>query len=417
MNLVLLALPLLVIIGLLIKKQHMLVAALAGGVAAVLIGRLDVPTMNKAFTGGIGQMMGITVPILYAATAGMVARAGSIKAVVDLSKHYLRGRIAILAAALVLIQAMATYMAGMGAGNTMVIAPLIAIAVGFIPEVAAGMAIATAVGFTTSPASTETALAANMAGREIVEHAAAMRPFTIIFFLLGAALAAYGVYKRGTMLRGETEAAAAGETQSLGTMWKTAIPAITLLLMVVAGGKLNGIIGITLFTPVTTVVVTAVLTFLLTKMTADDTSKSLIDGSRFILTTLFSVGMFLGFINMIGEIGTFRELAALAGKAPQTLVLPAAMLIAFLVAIPAGAFAAGVLALVLPTLATLGMPSEAMGFVAIATGLGTQISPVQINVAALSDGFNIPVMEIIKGNLKYVVSALVLLIVLAVIFV
>ncbi|MDP1551955.1 MAG: hypothetical protein Q8M06_02935, partial [Methanobacteriaceae archaeon] len=141
------------------------------------------------------------------------------------------------------------------------------------------------------------------------------------------------------------------------------------------------------------------------------------DGSRFILTTLFAVGMFLGFINIIAAIGTFVQLAALAGKAPQALVLPAAMLIAFIVAIPAGAFCAGVLALVLPTLATLGMPSIAMGFVAIAAGLGTQISPVQINVAALSDGFGVPIMDVIKGNLKYIMAALVILVVLAVIVV
>lgn len=416
MNLLLLVLPLLVIIAMLIKKQHMLVAALAGGIVAALIGQLDVATLNKAFTGGIAQMMGITVPILYAATAGMVAKGGSIKAVVDLSKHYLRGRIAILAAVLVLIQAMATYMAGMGAGNTMVIAPLVALAVGFIPEVIAGMAIVTAVAFTTSPASTETALAASMAGRDILEHAAAMRPFTIIFFILGAALAAYGVYKRGSLLKGGSEPAIR-DGESIGLLWKTAIPAIALLTMVVAGNKFNAWIGVRVFSPVTIVVITATLTFLLTKMTAEETSKSLIDGSRFILTTLFAVGMFLGFINIIAAIGTFVQLAALAGKAPQALVLPAAMLIAFIVAIPAGAFCAGVLALVLPTLATLGMPSIAMGFVAIAAGLGTQISPVQINVAALSDGFGVPIMDVIKGNLKYIMAALVILVVLAVIVV
>ncbi|HSP47635.1 MAG TPA: hypothetical protein VLN47_06140, partial [Clostridiaceae bacterium] len=64
---------------------------------------------------------------------------------------------------------------------------------------------------------------------------------------------------------------------------------------------------------------------------------------------------------------------------------------------------------------TLGLSSLAMGFVAIATGLGTQISPVQINVAALSKGFEIDIIDVIRGNFKYVVSALVLLIIVAVV--
>ncbi|MTI94654.1 MAG: hypothetical protein FH749_04075 [Firmicutes bacterium] len=415
MNLFLLVLPLLVIVGLLFCKTHMLVAAFIGGVLAAIIGGLDMGTVNSSFTAGVAQMMGITVPILYAATAAMVAKGGSIKAIVDLAGHYLKGRLAILAAFLVIIQALATYMAGMGASNTMVIAPLIAAAVGFVPEVIAGLAIATAVGFTTSPASSETALAAEMAGRDVVEHAAAMRPFTIVFFLIGAALAAYGVYKRGTMVKENKQADK--EQMSLGLMWKTAIPALALLVMVVAGGNLNNLVGFTIFTPGTTVMFTTVLTVFLTKMNANESAKALIDGSKFILMTLFSVGMFLGFINLLGEIGTFSELAALAGRVPDVLVLPAAMLIAFIVAFPAGAFAAGVLALVLPTLANLGMPSEAMGFVAIAVGLGTQISPVQINVAALSDGFEISVMDVIRANLKFVLAALALLLVLAVIFV
>ncbi|NLJ79739.1 MAG: hypothetical protein GX335_01780 [Firmicutes bacterium] len=416
MKLLLVVLPLLVIIGLLLRKQHMLVAAFAGGLLAVIIGRLDVGTINGSFLAGVEQMMGVTIPILYAATAALVAKAGSIQAIVDLARHYLRGRLAILAGFLVLVQSMATYMAGMGAGNTMVIAPLVAIAVGFVPEVVAGLAIATAVGFTTSPASTETVIAAEMAGRDLLEHSAAMMPFTILFFLIGAGLAAYGVHKRGSLIRGddgkETEAG-----QSVGALWKKSIPAIALLVLVVAGNKLNQWIGISLFTPATTIMITTILTVFLTGMNAKESSDALIDGSRFILVTLFSVGIFLGFINMIGEIGTFAELAALAGKAPVSLVLPAAMVIGFLTAIPAGAFAAGVLALVLPTLSTLGMPSEAMGFVAMAVGLGTQVSPVQINVAALSDGFEISIMDVIRANLKYVIGALVLLIILGVIFV
>lgn len=63
------------------------------------------------------------------------------------------------------------------------------------------------------------------------------------------------------------------------------------------------------------------------------------------------------------------------------------------------------------------MPSEAMGFVAIATGFGTQVSPVQINIAALSEGFKQDIMITVKNNIKFVVGALILLIVLSFFFV
>ena len=80
----------------------------------------------------------------------MVSKAGSIESLVELARRSLKGKISILAGIIVLIQGFATYMAGMGAGNTMVTAPLAAAAVGAIPEVIVAMAIVSAVGFTTS---------------------------------------------------------------------------------------------------------------------------------------------------------------------------------------------------------------------------------------------------------------------------
>ena len=94
-----------------------------------------------------------------------------------------------------------------------------------------------------------------------------------------------------------------------------------------------------------------------------------------------------------------------------------AVLMSFLIAIPSGAMCAGVLALILPTLSLLGMPSSAMGFVAIAAGIGTQVSPVQVNLAALSDGFKVEVITIVKNNMKYMLIALGLLVICSFIFV
>lgn len=459
MSLLLKLIPLIAIIVLLIMRKHMLFAGLVGGILAILIGGIPIPAATGIFIGGVANMLSITVPILYAAAAAMVSKAGSVAAIVELAKKGLKTKISLLAGVLVLIQAFATYTAGLGAGNTMVTAPLVALAVGVVPEVIAGMAIATAVGFTTSPASTETILAAESAGVDVLTHSANMRPYTIVFFLLAAALAVYGVHKRGSLFRegrapGELKSAGTVQSkqtsgpaqaqrtvppagsvrragtvktaeggriekteppESNGTLFKRSIPILALLVMVVAGSALNRFIGVPIFTPATTVIFTAILTVLLTPLNISETAEALIDGSRFILTTLFAVGIFLGFINMIAEMGTFADIAGLAGQVPQSVILPVAMVLAFLIAIPSGAFAAGVLTLVLPTLSTLGLSSLAMGFVAIATGLGTQISPVQINVAALSKGFEIDIIDVIRGNFKYVVSALVILILVAVV--
>lgn len=417
MSLLINLIPLIVILVLLFKRQHMLFAALVGGIIAVIIGRMDLGDVSKTFIGSVSNMLGITVPIIYAAAAAMVSKAGSIQALVEMARRGLKGKVAILAGIIVLIQGLATYMAGTGAGNTMVTAPLAAAAVGAIPEVIVAMAIVSAVGFTTSPASTETVLAAESAGVDVVTHSSTMMPYTIALYLLAAGLAIYGVHKRGSLTRINNKTEELEDNRTTGTLFKQSIPAIALLVMVVAGGKLNSLIGINFFSPAMAVIMTSILTVLLTPLNINETGDALIEGSRFILTTLFAVGMFLAAINLIAELGTFAQLAAIASKVPEAIILPTAIIIAFLIAIPSGAFAAGVLTLILPTLSVLGLPSEAMGFVAIATGLGTQLSPVQINVAALSKGFEIEIIDVIKTNIKYILATLVLVIIIAVIVV
>lgn len=415
MSLLINLIPVVVILWLLFRRHHMLVAGVAGGVIAVIIGRLSFDQISELFVDGIANMLGITVPILYASAAMMVSRAGSIGALVELSRRGLKGNLSILAGIIVLIQGLATYTAGMGAGNTMVTAPLMAAAVGLIPGVIGAMTFISAIGFTTSPASTETVLASESAGRDVVEHANAMLPYTIAFYLLAVVFAIYSVYRKGKLINGG-DVGEESEESNL-TLLKQATPFIALLIMVVASGNLNALLGFNLFSPSTAVIFTGVLTVLLTPLNGNKASEALVDGSKFILTTLFSVGIFLAFINMIGELGTFEQIAALARKAPEAIILPVAMVIAFLIAIPSGAFTAGVLTLTLPTLSALGLPSEAMGFVAIATGLGTQISPVQINVAAMADGFDTDILDIIQKNMKYIIGALVLVTIVAVIVV
>ncbi len=397
MELIINLIPIVVILLVLILwKKHMMVAGLVASVVAILIGRINLHDGAALITGGINTMFSYTSPILYAAAAVMVSKGGGFQAIISLAKKVLKDKIGLFAGFLVLVQALATYMAGMGAGNTMVIAPLVAVAVGAIPEVIAGMALATAVCFTTSPASTETVLAAEAAGIDVGVHASNMLPFTLLFVVLGAALAVYGVHKRGVMTVGEKrEAEGEAEVEvSSGKLWVQAVPALALLIMVIAGSKINKLFGINIFMPVTNVIITAILVAILSPLTINETCEALGDGSRYILTTLFSVGIFLGFINIIAELGTFEQLAALVGNAPSAVIVPCAVIMSFLIAIPSGA----------------------MGFVAIAAGIGTQVSPVQVNLAALSDGFKVEVMTIVKNNMKYMAIALGLLVICSFIF-
>ena len=400
-----------ILVVLIFWRKHMLFAGLLGAVSAMLIGQIALGDAVSKVTGGISTMFSYTAPILYAAAAVMVSQAGCFKAIVSVAQKKLKKKIFLFAAFMVLVQSLATYMAGMGAGNTMVIAPLVFAAVGAIPEVIAGMAIATAACFTTSPASTETVLAAEAAAVDVGKHASAMMPMTLILIVLGAALAAYGVYKKGTLLVEKTGTGNAAEEEEISKPGVRMIPAIALLVLVILGGKINGLLHVNIFSPVVNVLITAILTAVLTPLRINKTCDALGEGSRYILTTLFSVGIFLGFINIIAALGTFEQLAALVGKAPQVIIVPCAIIMAFLIAIPSGAMCAGVLALILPTMSLLGMPSAAMGMVAIAAGLGTQVSPVQINIAALSDGFQVDIMTIVKNNMKYVLIALAVLIV------
>ena len=121
MQLLLHLIPVAVILVILFMRKHMLFAGLCGAVTAMIIGGIAPVEAGNMVMEGIGTMFSYTAPILYAAAAVMVSRGGSIQAIVDIAQHALKKKIALFAGFLVLIQAFATYMAGMGAGNTMVI--------------------------------------------------------------------------------------------------------------------------------------------------------------------------------------------------------------------------------------------------------------------------------------------------------
>ena len=203
---------------------------------------------------------------------------------------------------------------------------------------------------------------------------------------------------------------------SNGQLFKITLPAIFLLFAVIFGPLVNDLVGVAIFTPLVYMVVTILLIFICTKFNLNESVEAMVDGSTYILTRLFQVGIFLAFINIIAETGTFAVIAGVANHAPAFLVVPVAVLTGILIGIPAGAYVGSVLTLVLPVAVSLGFTPLALGFVTIGVGLGSQMSFVNITMQALSSGFQIPILDVVKGNIKWISLASVLLLVISLVF-
>lgn len=403
-------LPLVVVVVALAFRRHMLEAGILGALVAMLLGRVGIPAAVDIIMKAIPGMLGTLTPIFYCSAAMVVAKNGGFENLLKLLRRLIGNRMPIVAGAVVLIQGLATYAAGLGAGNTMVTAPLALAAVGAVPEMIAGMAIATAASFETSPASAESALASKLAGIPVGQYSDMMRPYTYLFWALGIALAVWGVWRRGRMLMNETTQ----ETgESIGTLLKLALPTLWLIAVVVAGGPLNKLVGWHLFTPVFNVLTTLLITAICVPGSGKKLGDGLIEGSGFILTRLFAVGLFLGFVNIFDKVGTFKYIAEIAISAPTAILVASAALAGFLVSIAAGAYSVGVIALVVPAMAQAGLNPVQIGLVCIAIGLGTQVSLVQINVASLALGFKMEIPDIVKNNFRYIPIALAVLLALA----
>jgi hypothetical protein len=407
-------LPLIVIILLLFKKVDMLVAGLVGGIMAMIIGGIGLPKANDFLLKAIPFMLNITVPIINSALAMAVFKSGSYTSSLTLVRRGIKGRVEFFAAFIVILQAAATYMSGIGGGSAMVIAPLAFAAVGAIPELVAGMSIAAAVSFTTSPASLESGVVTQLGKIAIGDYVAQMRIFWIVFVVIATVIAFYGTKKRNALFKGEEGEEYRNMTDK--QLFKNTIPAIFLLAAVIFGPFINKFIGFALVTPLVYSIVTVALIFLCTKMNLNQSVNAMVDGSNYILVRLFSVGIFLAFINIIGETGAFAAIVSVAKLAPAALMVPAAVLAGFLVGVPAGAYVGSILTLVLPIAVSLGFSPVALGFVTMGVGLGSQMSFVNITMQALSSGFQIPVIDVVKGNSKWVLGCVVLLLALAFIF-
>lgn len=404
-------LPLVVIIALLIKNVDMLVAGLVGGVLSMIIGGITLAQANSLFLAAIPNMLSMTVPIVNSAVATAVFKSGGYTAALTLVRRSIKGRTELMAAFIVILQAAATYMSGIGGGSAMVIAPLAFAAMGAIPELIAGMSIATAVCFTTSPASVESGVVSQLSGVAVTDYVAEMRMFTLLFVVIAVGIAVFGALRRKAVFAGEENEEV--KNMSNAELWKTTVPAIFLLFAVIVGPVINKAAGMPILGPLAYTVLTVALIAICTKLNLNQACSALVDGSTYILTRLFSVGIFLGFINVIGETGAFTAIVNVAKMAPAFLLVPAMVLAGFLVGFPAGAYVGSVLALVLPIGISLGFSPVALGFVTIGVGFGSQISYVNITMQALASGFQKPIGEIVKGNLKWVGAATVLLVIIS----
>lgn len=406
--------PLVVIILMLMKKIDMLVAGLVGGVMAMILGGISLAQANTLFLSAIPSMLGMTVPIVNSAVATAVFKSGGYTSALTLVRRGIKGRTELMAAFIVILQAAATYMSGIGGGSAMVIAPLAFAALGAIPELIAAMSIATAVCFTTSPASLESGVVSQLSGVAVTDYVREMRMFTLLFVVISVGIAVFGALRRKAIFTGEESEEFKSMTN--GQLMKNTLPAVFLLFAVIVGPIINKAVGMPVLGPLAYTVLTVALIALCTKFTVNQSCSALVDGSTYILTRLFSVGIFLGFINVIGETGAFTSIVNVAKMAPPALLLPAMILAGFLVGFPAGAYVGSVLALVLPIGVSLGFSPLALGFVTIGVGFGSQISYVNITMQALASGFQKPIGDIVKGNVKWVGAATLLLLIIGFIF-
>lgn len=411
---ILVIIPLILVLVLLFLKVDMIIADLIAGVLAMVIGGIGLSEANKQLLETVPTMLSITVPIINSAVAMAVFKAGSYSAALTLARRGTKGKVEYVSAFIVILLAAATYMSGIGGGSAMVIAPLAFAAVGVVPELIAAMSLAAAVSFTTSPASLESSIVSQLGDFSVGEYVAAMRPTWLLFVVLAIVLAFWGTKRRHVGFK-ETENDEYAE-KSNGELFKLTLPAIFLLFSVIFGPVVNQLIGFELLTPLVYMVLTLGMIFLCTDFSLNQSVEAMVDGSTYILTRLFQVGIFLSFINIIAETGTFSVIAGVAQSAPEFVVVPVAILTGVLIGIPAGAYVGSVLTLVLPVAVSLGFPMLALGFVTVGVGLGSQMSFVNITMQALSSGFQIPILDVVKGNVKWLSLASVILLVIGLIF-
>lgn len=297
----------------------------------------------------------------------------------------------------------------------MVLAPLAFAAVGAVPELIAAMCLAAAVSFTTSPASLETSIVSQLSGANVVDYVVTMRPYWLLFTVIAIGIGFVGTKMRGAAFIGEEPEEI--KAKSNKELFINTIPAIFLLFAVIVGPYINKAVGMPILGPLMYLVITVALIAVCTDFNVKQSSTALVDGSQYILTRLFQVGIFITFINIIGETGAFTAIVNVAKNAPSSILVPALILAGYAIGVPAGAYVATILSLILPIAISLNLPLLAIGLITMGVGLGSQMSFVNITMQAQSSGFDIPILQVVKGNATYIIASLLLLVVIGLVLV
>lgn len=408
----LLVVPLLVILIMLLPpiKAHVVVAGFVGGVLAIIIGGLTIGAATGFFLEGVSRLFGIAPIILFAALALTLAKAGSMSSALAIANKAFKGKVEYIVPVMVIITALATYAAGTGATNILITAPLLLAAVGFIPLVVAALGVAAGAAWSVSPAAAESAFIAKAMGMEIVDYVTFMRPFAIVMWILAAVIAYIGVRKAqkdGTLKPGKVPVGAgqeisipAEEKVLLGdpkvSDWNRTIPFIVLLLLIFFSPILNKYIPV--FTPLTVPFMVLIVTAILVKIPINTLAKEFVDSSKTICSLFFMVGMFIGFTNLLTEIGTFKVIASLPGALPLSLLGVGALIIGFLVSIPAASYSTAVLIMIVPVLQEIGVNPLLFGFLTMMVAQAAMMCPAQVSVAASAHGFRTSIMKIVSNN-------------------
>ena len=425
-----LVLPLVVIFILMLPpiKAHVLIAGFVGGVLAIIIGRLCIGQATDLFLSGVSELFAIASIILFPTLAYVLSRAGAMESALSLANKAFNGKTELIVPLMVLSSALATYASGTGAGNIIISAPLILSAVGFLPLVVGALGVASAAAWSVSPAAAETAFIADAMGLEVGEYVSFMRPYALIMWIFSLVLSYKGVKiaqkqghlmpgvlpgKRANILFSMQEKDLIGDPSS--TDWARTTPFIVLLLLIFLSPVLNSLLQAEVFTPFTIPFIVLALAAVLIKIPLNDLAKEFIESGKVILGILFMVGMFIGFTNMLNQIGTFEVIAHLPSVLPRSLLGVSALFIGFLIAIPAGTYTTAVLIIIVPILQAIGLNPLLFGFLTMIVAQGAMMCPAQVSVAASSLGFKASITKIVSNNAKIVPFSGLIVIIMALI--
>jgi len=404
--------PVVVVLVLLVMKFDMVIAGFVGGALAMVISGVNFETASMQMMEAMPAIFMDTRLIIDAALAGVILRTGGYGASIALMHKITKIKPAYIGIISIAWLAVCIFFSGNGAGSAFIIAPLAFIATGLSPLLATIFSFIIAVCIILSPFSVESGIIANAGGFEFGH---------IVFIMIGAFLIALfvgisvGIYRLKRTKINALPKKEYGQLDKLSKreLFKLVVPLKFLVLCILFGPLINTFLGLSIMTPIVYLSGTLILIYLCTSLSANEVVAILIEAASHILGRLFQVALFFGFINIIASTGTFRMLANTVSLVSPSLMIPLAVLVSVLLAIPTGVHTTFVLGTMLPFVANLGFGPIDIWLVSLGATIGTQLSVANMGLQALSFGFDQSLMQIIKRNRLWVGIMTVMLVVIA----